>query len=71
MRELTAVLKFNDFVSKRKMIKWLPIIKIPVMLPVKVDMFRYRLDLSPVMTFAWKRQTGKYTHEYHLVEIQQ
>ena len=72
MRDLTAVLKFNNFQAKMKMVERLPIIKIPVQRTLKLrEITQDILDISPIMVFEWHKQIGKYTHLYYLKEIEQ
>jgi hypothetical protein len=73
-KTLTAYLRFNGFEAKFKMREILKEIRIPVMLPIKMDLepellTSDSLNMTPILVFEWYRQLTKFTHEYILKDI--
>lgn len=66
---IVAKLRFNGFEKTVRLVYLLPDIHVVVALPVKYEPDPMKLSTSPVMVFEWKKQIGKYTHEYQLKEI--
>ena len=69
---IIAYLRFSQFEAKVRT-EWMPIIKIPIILPLKMNYTPQALPLNnehPIFIFEWRRQLTKFKHEYTLKEIE-